>query len=83
MVRLLKYIPEKISLFDTVIVSANDELVRLYLSGKINYNDITKKLMKIVNHKEFTKFKKKIPNRILDIINLDRYVRLKINSKGV
>ena len=83
LVRLLKYIPEKISLFDTVIVSANDELVRLYLSGKINYNDITKKLMKIVNHKEFTKFKKKIPNRILDIINLDRYVRLKINSKGV
>ena len=83
LVKLLKYIPEKISLFDTVIVSANDELVRLYLNGKINYNDITIELLKIVNHKEFTKFKKKIPNRILDIINLDRYVRLKINSKGV
>ena len=83
LVKLLKYIPEKISLFNTVIVSANDELVRLYLKGKINYHDITKELIKILNHKEFTKFKKKNPNRILDIINLDRYVRLKINSKGV
>ena len=83
LVKLLKYIPEKISLFDTVIVSANDELVRLYLNGKINYNEITKKLIKIVNLKEFTKLKNKIPIKISDIINLDRYVRLKINSKGV
>ncbi len=80
---MLNYIPEKISLFDTVVVSANDELVRMYLNGKINYNDITKKLIKIVNLKEFLKLKKKVPYKILDIINLDRYVRLKINTKGV
>ncbi len=83
LVKILKHIPEKISLFETVLVSANDELVRMYLKGKINYNDITKKLLKIVKLKEFTKLKKKIPNKILDIINLDRYVRLKINTKGV
>ncbi len=83
LVKLLKNIPEKITLFDTVMVSANDELVRMYLNGKINYKDIVKKLIKIVNLKEFVKFKKKIPKKILDIVNLDRYVRLKINTKGV
>ncbi len=83
LVKLLKNIPEKITLFDTVMVSANDELVRMYLNGKINYKDIPKKLIKIVKLKEFAKFKKKIPKKILDIVNLDRYVRLKINTKGV
>ncbi len=83
LVKLLENIPEKITLFDTVMVSANDELVRMYLNGKINYKDIVKKLIKIVNLKEFVKFKKKIPKKILDIVNLDRYVRLKINTKGV
>ena len=82
-VKLLKYLPEKISLYDTAIVSANDELVRMYLNRKINYNDISKKLLKILNLKEFLKLKKKVPHKVSDISNLDRYVRLKINAKGV
>ena len=82
-VKLLKHLPEKISLYDTAIVSANDELVRMYLNRKINYNDISKKLLKILNLKEFLKLKKKVPHKVSDISNLDRYVRLKINAKGV
>ena len=42
LVKILKLIPDKISLFETVVVSANDELVRLYLSKKINFKDIEK-----------------------------------------
>ena len=81
--KLLKKIPQNISLYETVIVSANDELVRRYLNGEIKYRDISKKLLKILNLKEFIKLKKTIPSKISEIINLDKYVRLKIKSKSV
>ena len=76
-------IPDKISLFETVLVSANDELVRLYLDKKIKYMDISKILLKTLKLNEFTRYKKLKPNKISDIIKLDEYVRLKINSKSV
>ncbi len=82
-INILKKIPQKISLFETVIVSANDQLVRMYLNKEIKYEDITIKLFKILNLKEFMKLKKISPSKLSDIINLDKYVRLKINSKSV
>ena len=50
-IKILNYLLNKISLFETVIVAANDELVRLYLDKKINYNEIAKKLLKIISKK--------------------------------
>tara|TARA_Y100000591_G_scaffold240098_1_gene210733 strand:+ start:120 stop:1283 length:1164 start_codon:yes stop_codon:yes gene_type:complete len=82
-VKILKKIPEKISLYETVIVSANDELVRSYLSKKINYKDIHIKLLKILNLKEFMKLKNISPRNVSNIIKLDKYVRFKIKSKSV
>ena len=81
--KILKYLPQKISLFETVIVSANDTLVNLYLNGKIKYKDIISKLLKIISLKEFVKLKKISPKSVSEIINLDKYVRLKITSKSV
>ena len=83
LLKLLKYIPDKISLLETVIVSANDELVNMYLNKKIKYKDISKYLTKIISLKEFKDLSNKKPKNISDIINLDKYVRLKINPKGV
>ncbi len=82
-VKILKLLPDKFSLFETIMVSANDELVRLFLKKKIKYNEIVQKLLKLISSKEFLKYKKKLPNSISEIVKLDRYVRLKINSKGV
>ena len=82
-IKILNYLPNKISLFETVIVAANDELVRLYLDKKINYNEIAKKLLKIISKKEYLKLKKITPKNIKEIINLDQYVRLKIRTKRV
>ncbi len=82
-VKLLKLIPEKISLFETVLVSANDELVKLYLEKKISYKFIIKELIKVINMKEFKILRKISPKNISDIVKLDQYVRLKINSKSV
>ena len=82
-IKLLKLIPKKISLFETVLVSANDHLVRSYLKKQINYQNLIDKLDKILKLKEFVNLKKVSPKKITDIINLDEYVRLKINSKSV
>ena len=83
LIKILKLIPEKISLYETVIVSANDELVNMYLKGVINYKEITIKLFKFIQNREFIKLKKKSPKNLSDIIKLDRYVRLKLNPKSV
>ena len=83
LVNILKYLPTENSLFETVIVSANDELVRLYLNKKIRYNEISKKLLKLIKLKKFTMLKKISPSKIGEIEKLDKYVRLKINSKSV
>ena len=56
--------PNKISLFETVLVSANDELVRLYLNKKIKYYEIAKKLLKIISKKEYLNLKKKTPKNV-------------------
>ncbi len=78
MVKLLKHLPLKHSLFETIIVSANDTLVSLYLKKKIKFSEINKKLFKILKLKEFNKFKKTYPRKSSDITELNNYVRLKI-----
>ena len=82
-VKILKILPLKNSLFETIIVSANDELVRLYLSNAIDFIDIQKKILKLIKLKEFLKYKKIKPNNIDEIIKLDQYVRFKINLKSI
>ena len=83
MINLLKLLPKKTSLYETVIVSANDALVELFLKKKIKFTDINKKLFKFIKLKKFLKFKKIYPHNISDIINLNNYVRLKIIKKSV
>ena len=83
LIKILKLIPDKISLYETVIVSANDELVNMYLNGVINYNEIASKLIKLIKNKKFIKFKKKEPRNISDIMNVDKYVRFKLKSNIV
>ena len=80
LVKILTKVPEKNSLFETVLVSANDELVNLYLNKKISFNDLQKKLQNFMNLNEFAKLKKKKPRNINEIYNLNDYVRLKIRE---
>ncbi len=82
-VKILKKLPNKSSLFETILVTANDELVKLFLKKNINFTDITKKLLKFINKKEFNKFKKISPRSVKQILKLNNYVRLKINPKSI
>ena len=78
MVRLLDLLPNKSSLFETVVVSANDSLVQLFLNKKIKFTNIQKKLFFIIKSKEFQKYKNLYPRNTHDILKLNNYVRLKI-----
>ena len=80
MVKILKMMPNNISLFETVLVSANDCLVDLFLNKKIKYQDIHKNLKKILRLSEFTKLKSSKPKNVLQIIHLSKYVALKTKS---
>ena len=82
-VKIINLLPRKDSLFETVIVSANDELVKLFLEKKISFNDISKFLLRIVNLSEFKKYKKIAPKNINEIEKLSDYVSLKVNSIGI
>ncbi len=79
--RLLKMLPKNYSLFETIIVSANDTLVDLFLKKKISFVDIYGELIKFIKRKEFNKFKNIKPKNIKEIIKLNNYVRLKILKK--
>jgi len=81
MIKLLSLLPKKHSLFETVIVSANDVLVELFLDNKIKFTDIQKQLFSLIKMHQFSKYKKILPKNIKDIIKLNDYVRLKILKK--
>ena len=43
-IKILSKLPEKSSLFETVLVSINDKLVKLFLANRIKFTDISKKM---------------------------------------
>ena len=57
-VKILKNYPKNCTLYDTALVSINDELVNLFLTKKISFNDISHKLIKILNLKSIKRLKK-------------------------
>ena len=82
-INILKKIPKKHSLFETVLISANDELVSLFLNNKIKYLDIYKNLNKIINDKNIKKKYSKLPLTMNSILKLNKLVRLKTRSLSV
>ena len=82
-VKLLNKISENNTLFDTVLVSINDELVSLFLENKINFLDISSKLCYLVNLPIFSKFQRQNPKNLAQIEKLNEFVRLKTRSLSV
>jgi len=82
-VKILNLLKSKDSLFETVVVSGNDYLVKLFLEKKIKFRDISTMLLKIINLREFTKLKSITPKNINEITKLSDYVSLKINSMSI
>jgi len=79
-INFLKKIKNQNTLFETVIISANDELVDLYIKKKIKFLDIYKYLNRILKLKKYIKLLKKKPTHIKEIVNLSEEVRLKTKN---
>ncbi len=79
-VKILSKINNNNTLFETVLISANDELVNLYIKNKIEFLEINKNLNKILSIKKYSNLTKKKPKKISDIINLSEDVRLKTRN---
>ena len=79
-VKILKKLPKKHSLFETALVSSNDYLVDLYLKKKLDYNNISFYLLKLINLKEIKSLKIKTPKNINEIFKINENVRIKINQ---
>ena len=75
---IIKKLPKNNSLYETVLVTANDEFVKLFLRKKINYTDIFKKTLNIINRNEFIRLKKILPRNFSDVINTSEKVRNRI-----
>ena len=81
--KILIKIPDNDSLFFTVLITANDTLVNLFLNKKISFYEIYEKLNTILNSREFSKFKSIKPKNLRQIMNLSDKVRLKTQSLSV
>ena len=79
-INILKKINNNNTLFETVLISANDELVNLYIKNKINFLDINKNLIKILKYKKYSNLIKIKPKKISDITSLSEEVRLKTRN---
>ena len=81
MIKLLNLLTDKHTLYDTIVVSANDVLVELFLQKKIKFTEINIKLLNFIKKKEFLKYRNIYPKNLNDILNLNKYVRLKVLEK--
>ena len=82
-IKILNKITKKESLFDTVLVSINDELVNLFLENKIKFLDISSKIWHLINSPFFSKFKHQKPKNLAQIEKLNEFVRLKTRTLSV
>ncbi len=80
-VNILKMLQDKNTLFETVIVCVNDELVYLFLEKKIKYNEIYQLLFDIIKDKQFTKYRYTKVKKIEDILLVKNHVNSFIQNK--
>ena len=75
LIKVLKMLPNNTSLFETILVSINDKFVELFLSNKIKFTDISKKMNKILSLYSFKKYKKIKPKNIEEIIKMNTKIK--------
>ena len=77
--KILNILPEKSSLFETILVSINDKLVELFLDNRIKYTDISKKMHNMLRLNSFKKYKIKKVMNIKEIISLNNLIKNRVS----
>ena len=75
LIKVLKMLPNNTSLFETILVSINDKFVELFLSNKIKFTEISKKMNKMLNLYSVKKYKKIKPKNIEEIIGMNTKIK--------
>ena len=83
LVNILKNLPKKNSLFETILVTVNDYFVFKFLEKRIDYKKMIKLIFKILNSNEFVRYKKIQPKNMEDIYKLRDYVSLKLSRMSI
>ena len=77
-VKILNLLPNQSSLFETAVITANDELVKSYIDNKIRYHQIISHLLNFLKKKEIIKLKRNKNFTLKELFNLNKYVRITI-----
>ena len=83
LLKILKILPKKNSLFETALITINDYFVSLFIKEKISYKVLIDSINYNAHNKIFLKFKKKTPKNIQDIYKIRNYVYSKLNNSGI
>ncbi len=83
LIKILKILPKKNSLYETVLISINDYFVSKFLSKKIKYKKLIQLIGKYAHSKDFMKFRKISVKNVNDIYKIRDYVSLKLDTLGI
>ena len=83
LIKILKLLPTKNTLFETAVVIINDFFVYKFLKKKINYNQMIRYIFNTINSKEILKFRKIEVINLKDIQSLRSYLGFKLNKIGI
>ena len=83
LVKIIKKLPEKNTLYETALISINDFFVNMFLKKKIDYKKMIKLIFKYALHKSFLKFRKIELKKINDIYKIEKYIRIKLEKENI
>ena len=81
--KIIKYLPNNNTLYETALVTINDFFVDKFLNNKISFKKLIELILNYAQYYKFTKFKKSPVLSIDDIISTRNYVILKLDSIGI
>ena len=77
---LINKLPNKLSFFETILITLNDNLVDKYLNNKINYSSLHRNLLNFIKKPYFNKYYKIEPKNIYDIKKVVKLTNDYLNS---
>ena len=76
----LKLIPTNDTLFETILITINDELVHRFLNKEFKFKKLMFYLNKIINFKFFRKYCNVKPNSVNQILNVQKITKYYVNN---
>ena len=79
-IKLLNFLPNKESLYETALITINDYFVNCFLNKKIDYREMINQIYKFSSSNSFLRFRKIRPKTVNQILKFREYVYLKLNN---